>query len=1357
MTSPEPRHFPPPPRRPYLRFPPPPPYPPTTPDYAYAYYEPGPATGCPTASKHTFITRYGTEENIYEEIGQSQLEDEVRYVHSRHLQVLDELNLTVEAMLMPPSTVSSSSPDDNEDDADDDEDDTHHRHQRRNNHRDPDDDNALTLVDVNGHVEPTDDLLCPAACSLDSGFGGSSCGTDSLTRSSQKQKHQQNFYRLLHHNHHHLNQQRYQQESLHNRFNYHPHRHHNQQFSCSSATSPSSSGSGSSCTVSSTANNSAKCRVPFWKKLSGLGGGGNNNNNSSSGSSSSSSSTTSSSCNNNHAVSNSSTGSRASPSTGDRMKHHLHARPDDHIVQSRCVPNNCWDESTHSQLLHSSGSDAELSSGDESKTDGDRCKGAIKTSSLWRRASPDPGGAPSPPPTPHQPPSTPTSQPSGRLSRWFSIRRGSQSEEGKGQSNNKMPLLPEVEEESGLVHRRLLPPSLPPPPPHLSPQEEKRRHIVADIVQSENNYLSSLHRLVNDYKKSLEESSPALLSSSKISTIFYRLPEILQCHTLFRIALAEAVSNWDRDRRIGDVFVASFSKAIVLDIYSGFINNFSVAMDVFRSETGRKTALKEFFKQRLNNSSDRLSFFALMVKPVQRFPQFILFLQDLLHHTNQGHPDRMSLQLALTQLESLAELLNERKREAEQSQAFKELLRAISGKLAAKPIADNNRCLLRQDDVIHLEVNQYGLISKCKNRRWLLLNDLLVCVSVTQKDDSTSVNPSPQRLSLKWSCPITDIQVIENTASPTMSRLLTTPNGSLTSNSSSGGGVTDNLCLEMSQLMHDYQVLSHIADLASTLKGNYEEVNVEKTKFVMSWIQNEIQQKDEQMAWVDSCCLQLHIKGKEDNSYVFQMESPDIRKEWITELRLARLALDPSNSPAWEVPEQELRPSTKMPLFVGAHPVYTSQSQSDVVSGCYYTSCCGKMSYLWVCTTDGVSSNISIAQVCSTTLKPIIQLPTIDARITAMEYVRSSDTVWMGTDNHRLLIYSVADVERSEQVKMIPVSGGIISIRQHCDSVFIALTNGRLLIYRRHNITMNHVTGGGGQQHSPSGSLLIEPEEIELGSEPVSCLLPINLSVYAACGKTVTVLSAITGELQKSFTIQHEHVGGNVSFMAHSGVGLWLSLNNSSTICLYHTETFKHLQDINVASNVIRMTAMQGPVCVTSLMACKGLLWVGTDAGVSLTVPLPRLEGVPIISGRVNVSYHGHTGPVRLMLPLQDPPTIHKRPPSKALACDVYGLYGQLMYVKDYDDTSSDEHINPMDVSSRWSISAGSDECSNSSPSTTRSSLVVQRNMTSDSNKRNTEQTLVTVTGGKGYVNLQQPCCTTITNNAHIILWEMKL
>ena len=163
--------------------------------------------------------------------------------------------------------------------------------------------------------------------------------------------------------------------------------------------------------------------------------------------------------------------------------------------------------------------------------------------------------------------------------------------------------------------------------------------------------------------------------------------------------------------------------------------------------------------------------------------------------------------------------------------------------------------------------------------------------------------------------------------------------------------------------------------------------------------------------------------------------------------------------------------------------------------------------------------------------------------------------------------------------------------------------------------------------------------------------MPINSSIYAACGKKVWVLNAMTGEITKSFSAQHEHVG-NVKLMAHSGVGLWVALKNSSTVCLYHTETFKHLQDINIASNVLRITKAgvcssngssgdsinnnQSAVTVTALMACKGLLWVGTNVGISLTIPLPRLEGVPIISGRVNISYHAHFGPITFLLAVQN-------------------------------------------------------------------------------------------------------------------------
>lgn len=275
----------------------------------------------------------------------------------------------------------------------------------------------------------------------------------------------------------------------------------------------------------------------------------------------------------------------------------------------------------------------------------------------------------------------------------------------------------------------------------------------------------------------------------------------------------------------------------------------------------------------------------------------------------------------------------------------------------------------------------------------------------------------------------------------------------------------------------------------------------------------------------------------------------------------------------------------------------------------------------------------------------------VETRVGAIEFVKgvanepvslASDLVWMGTDSQKIIIYAAAEPEKQEQVTSYSASGPIVQIKYHCDNVFVALGTGDLLMFRR----------------SYEGTwLLNDPLVIPLGSDPVACLMPINSSVYAACGRKVWVLNGLTGEVTKNFSAQHEHMG-KVKLMAHSGVGLWVASKNSSTICLYHTETFKHLQDINLASNVLRVVKSnngssnsgdninnnnQTSVTVTALMACKGLLWVGTNVGTSLTIPLPRLEGVPIISGRVNISYHAHFGPITFLLAIQS---------NKSLTCN---------------------------------------------------------------------------------------------------------
>lgn len=51
----------------------------------------------------------------------------------------------------------------------------------------------------------------------------------------------------------------------------------------------------------------------------------------------------------------------------------------------------------------------------------------------------------------------------------------------------------------------------------------------------------------------------------------------------------------------------------------------------------------------------------------------------------------------------------------------------------------------------------------------------------------------------------------------------------------------------------------------------------------------------------------------------------------------------------------------------------------------------------------------------------------------------------------------------------------------------------------------------------------------------------------------------------------HQEEGMVISHMAVAGVGVWIAFTSGSTLRLFHTETLKHLQDVNIATPVHNM------------------------------------------------------------------------------------------------------------------------------------------------------------------------------------------
>ncbi|XP_028337157.1 rho guanine nucleotide exchange factor 10 isoform X1 [Physeter macrocephalus] len=304
---------------------------------------------------------------------------------------------------------------------------------------------------------------------------------------------------------------------------------------------------------------------------------------------------------------------------------------------------------------------------------------------------------------------------------------------------------------------------LTPMPEGLSQQQVVRRYILGSVVDSEKSYVEALKRILEQYEKPLSEMEPRILSERKLKTVFYRVKEVLQCHCMFQIALASRVAEWDSVEMIGDVFVASFSKSMVLDAYSEYVNNFSTAVAILKKTCATKPAFLEFLKQCQESSPDRVTLHSLMMKPIQRFPQFILLLQDMLKNTARGHPDRLPLQMALTELETLAEKLNERRRDADQRCEIKQIAKAINERYLNKLLSSGSRYLVRSDDVIETVYNDRGEIVKTKERRLFMLNDVLMCATVSARTshDSGALTSPGQRYLLKWSVPLGHVEVIE--------------------------------------------------------------------------------------------------------------------------------------------------------------------------------------------------------------------------------------------------------------------------------------------------------------------------------------------------------------------------------------------------------------------------------------------------------------------------------------------------------------------------------------------------------------------------------------------------------------------
>ncbi|XP_015244804.1 PREDICTED: rho guanine nucleotide exchange factor 17 [Cyprinodon variegatus] len=256
-------------------------------------------------------------------------------------------------------------------------------------------------------------------------------------------------------------------------------------------------------------------------------------------------------------------------------------------------------------------------------------------------------------------------------------------------------------------------------------------------------------------------------------------------------------------------------------------------------------------------------------------------------------------------------------------------------------------------------------------------------------------------------------------------------------------------------------------------------------------------------------------------------------------------------------------------------------------------------------------------------------------------------SVWLGTEDGCIHVYQSSDNIRNRKNSMkMQHSASILCILYLDNKVFVSLANGEVIVYQRE----------AGSFWDPQSS-----QTLVLGtpSSPVTKMVPVGGKLWCGSQNRVLIINTTTLVQEHWFQVGTDS-NRCVTCMVVYGQGVWLALQGSAQVRLYHAQTWESLTEIDVAPAVHKMLAGADAIIrqhkaaclrITALLACKDLLWIGTSAGVVLTLPIPMVS-LGTVAGTLRSplapmgSAHGHTGHVRFLTSIELPEGFNMNFPS---------------------------------------------------------------------------------------------------------------
>ncbi|KAG7479652.1 rho guanine nucleotide exchange factor 17 [Solea senegalensis] len=247
-------------------------------------------------------------------------------------------------------------------------------------------------------------------------------------------------------------------------------------------------------------------------------------------------------------------------------------------------------------------------------------------------------------------------------------------------------------------------------------------------------------------------------------------------------------------------------------------------------------------------------------------------------------------------------------------------------------------------------------------------------------------------------------------------------------------------------------------------------------------------------------------------------------------------------------------------------------------------------------------------------------------------------SVWLGTEDGCIHVYQSSDNIRNRKNSMkMQHSASILCILYLDNKVFVSLANGEVIVYQRE---------AGSFWDAQSSQTLV----LGTSTNPVTKMVPVGGKLWCGSQNRVLIINTTTLVQEHWFQVGTDS-NRCVTCMVAYGQGVWLALQGSAHVKLYHAQTWESLTEVDVAPAVHKMLAGADAIIrqhkaaclrITALLACKDLLWIGTSAGVVLTLAIPAVSsGIGAGSLKTPLvpmgSAHGHTGHVRFLTSIEIP------------------------------------------------------------------------------------------------------------------------